>query len=64
MYSGIYESMSLSRQLGIRPLCPCCSGGKRRQGYSCTKAASHHQNIKARRSKPKYKNKRDGINGT
>jgi hypothetical protein len=56
--ASIGKSMSANHRLGIRPLCPCCSGGdvRGRHGkYSMEKAKSHYRSQKARRGKARYK---------
>lgn len=52
------EKKNLSYILGIRPFCSCCGGGAYRKGRKLTKAASHAQSNKAKRSKPRYKDHR------
>jgi hypothetical protein len=52
------QSINAEHHHACRPLCSCCGGGDYRKGYTKTKAASHSDNAKSRRSKPKYKNHR------
>lgn len=45
----VNESINPWRHLGVRPDCPCCGGGKKRDGYAYPKAKSRRKSKAAAR---------------